>query len=97
MKLLAQPTYVKVAFASVMASALLVSAPFAFAAIPLAPFLVLNWLLFIGVGYFAFLRPFRWKTFAEQPERRKLLAFNSTLLAFTVAGWIALFNTDRIV
>ncbi|MGB3471459.1 MAG: hypothetical protein WBA51_11610, partial [Erythrobacter sp.] len=91
-----QPNYVKAAYASVSASAVLLISPFAFASLPLAPFLVGNWLLFIGVGYLAFFRPFRWKALVEQPERKRLLSFNVSLLAFTIGGWVAILNAERM-
>lgn len=97
MTLASQPSYVKAAATSVLASALLAVAPFAFAKVPLGPFIVLNWLLFMSVGYFVFRRPFRWKAFVEQSEPKKILAFRYALGAFTVAGGFAVFNAERIV
>lgn len=85
------------ALASIAASAILISSPFVFAATPLWPFLALNWLLFMSTGYLAFFRPFRWTTLVKQPDRPKLVAFNAALLAFAIAGWVAIFNADRLV
>lgn len=79
------------------ASALLIAAPFAFPSTPLWPFIGLNWLLFMCVGYFAFFRPFRWKAFVERPDRTKLIAFRLALLAFAIAGWVAIVSAERVV
>lgn len=97
MQLGSRPNYVKAAFASVAASALLLMVPFVLPTQPLWPFLLLNWLLFMSVIYFAFFRPFRLSSFVQQPERQKLIAFNLTLVTFTIAGWVALFNAEHIV
>lgn len=98
MKVLEKPRYMKAAGASCAASLVLLLAPFAFPRAPLAPFIFGNWLLFMSVGYFAFFRPFRWRAFIEQPpDLSKVKAFNLSLIAFTVAGWVALANADRIV
>ncbi|NVD44518.1 hypothetical protein [Qipengyuania atrilutea] len=77
-----RPNYVNAAFASVAASVLLLAAPFAFPAIPLWPFLILNWLLFMSVGYLAFFAALHRKAFVGQSVRAKLVAFNSALLNF---------------
>ncbi|QWC57974.1 hypothetical protein F7D01_13690 [Erythrobacter sp. 3-20A1M] len=97
MQQMTRPNYLKATLASMAASAILIAAPFAVPFIPLWPFIILNWLLFMSVGYFVFFRPCRLKAFVEQPDRRKLIAFNFAFLTFTIAGWVAILNAERIV
>gem|GEM_PF-4570510 len=92
-----QPIYFKLAIASVASSVVLMTVPFASATWPLAPFILLNWVLFMATVYFAFCRPFQWRTFVERPGRKRLIAVNGALLAFAICSWIALFNAQSIV
>jgi hypothetical protein len=97
MSALEKPSYVKAAIASCAASMVLLLVTFTIPRAPLAPFLFGNWLLFMSVGYFAYFRPFRWRLLIEQPpDLSKLKAINLSLIVFTVAGWIAWANAERI-
>lgn len=73
------------------ASALLAIAPFAFPKVSIGPFILGNWLLFMLVGYLA-IPKFGWRAPLQKMEPGKFKLFRFVLIAFAVAGWIAIFN-----
>jgi hypothetical protein len=89
------PLIVAAAF-SLAASVVLGAITFVWPDTPIAPFIVVNWLLFMLVGSLAF-RPWRWRSLVKQPERHNLNVFLLVLLAFALASWFALFNAETIV
>lgn len=82
---------------SVAVSIALAALPFFVPAFPIGPVLLLNWALFMSVGYFVLPKPialFRLprKRLEKNNEKTWLIVF----FAFTVAGYVALFNAEAM-
>lgn len=74
----------------------MVTMPFVFPDVAIGPFIAVNWCLFILASYFAVL-PLRPLGFFSPMDRERLMVWLLVLLAFTVAGWVALLNAEAIV
>ena len=80
---------------SLAASLALVIAPFALPNVSIGPFILANWLAFIAAGFLA-LPKFSWRKPFQKPEPEKFKVFRLVLIAFTLAGWIAVSNSKTI-
>jgi drug/metabolite transporter (DMT)-like permease len=81
---------------SLVASLILVSVPFVSRSTPIGPFMFANWALMMIVGWLALPR-FSWRHPFQRPDRDKGRLFALVLVAFTLAGYIAIFNAQSLV
>ena len=85
-----------IAALSLAASLFLAIAPFAMPNAPIGPFLLINWLFFTSAGFLA-IPKFSWRKPFQKMEPDKSKLFRLVLIAFTLAGWIAIFNAKTII
>ncbi len=71
--------------------------PFVAPAVPIFPLIFVNWVLFMLVGYWASPKPMRWLPPFQKMEPPNFKVLGVALVAFAVAGWIAIFHTPAIV
>ena len=84
------------ATASLVASIVLVAVPFVAPSVAIGAFLAVNWCLFIIASYFALL-PLRPLGSFSPMDRDRLRVWLLVLIAFTIAGWVAVLNAKAIV
>ena len=81
---------------SIAASVLLAIAPFILPNSPVWPLILANWILFMVAGYLASPKPFGRRSLQKmEPEKFRL--FRLVLVAFTLAGWVAVFNAKAFL
>lgn len=85
-----------IAALSLAASLLLLVAPFVLPNAPIGPFILVNWVLFMAAGYLA-MPKFSWRRPFQKMEPAKFKMFRLVLIAFTLAGWIAIFNATTLI
>ena len=92
-----QPAQLKISIGLSLAVSLsLVLLPFTFPSIPIGPFMLANWALMMVVGWLALPR-FNWRRPFQKPDRDKGRLFAFVLIAFTVAGYVAIYNAESMV
>jgi len=61
--------------------------------IPVAPLIVLNWLVFMIASYFLL----RGRRGESRAEKHALNIWRLLLISFAIAGWFAFFNSEKII
>ena len=84
------------AWLSLAVSVVLGVMPFVLPKTAIGPFIFLNWVLFILVGYWAS-PPFDWREPFRKMEPAKFRVGRLVFVAFVVAGWIAILNARTII
>lgn len=81
---------------SVAVSLALAALPFFAPAFPIAPVLLLNWVLFMFVSYLALPKPMTFMPPFKRWEKNDARIALTVFGAFTVAGYIAVFNAEAM-
>jgi hypothetical protein len=84
------------AWLSLAVSLVLGAMPFVVPAVPTGPVIVANWVLFMLVGYLPSPKPLRFLPPFKKMERSNFRLWTLVFIAFTAAGWIAIFNETTV-
>ena len=82
---------------SLAASLVLAVMPFVVPYMPIGPVILVNWILFILVGYWAIPKPLRFLPPFQKMERANSRLWRLVFIAFVAASWIALFNSRNVI
>lgn len=82
---------------SLVTSLVLAIGPLVVPSMPIGPVILVNWVLFMLVGYWASPKPLRFLPPFQKMERGNFRLWMLVFLTFVAAGWIAIFNARDVI